>query len=201
LNIDLSSLGLPGTVEAVFDGPTVYEKLPAALAQSLPGAAAKKPWLKIDAEAAGQSMGVTGLGSAQSGDPSQTLDFLRGAGDLRRVGSEDVRGTPTTHYHVVLDLQKAAGQSPQSKPAIDSVTKLLGSSTLPADVWIDGQERLRRMQYTTDLSKSGAASSAPGAPSSLTFTLELFDFGVPVQVAVPPPDQVADLGSSLKPGP
>jgi hypothetical protein len=203
LSFDLSSLGLPGggVVEAVFDGTTVYEKLPAALSGALPGPAATKPWLKIDAEAAGKSIGVGGLGGAQSGDPSRTLDYLRGASDtVTKVGADTVRGTPTTHYKAVLDLQKAASASPSGRQAIQSLVKLLGFSKLPADIWVDAQGRLRKLHYTTDLSKSRVASSTPGVAGTLGFTLELYDFGVPVQVAIPPPDQIADLGAAAGAG-
>ena len=147
---------------------------------------------------------VSGLGTPQSGDPSQTLDYLRGASDdIKRVGTEAVRGSPTTHYSVVLDLEKAAASSPNGRQTIQSLIKILGFSKLPAEVWVDGEGRLRKLRYTADLSKSRVAASARSAPGSLTFTLELFDFGVPVQVAVPLAGQVADLGATTptrKPG-
>ena len=106
-----------------------------------------------------------------------------------------MRGTQTTHYRAVLDLNKAADQSPGASQAIKSAINLLGSSKQPADVWVDADGRLRRMRYTVDLSKSKVAASTPGVPGSLTFTLDLFDFGVPVQAAVPAPAEVVDLGA------
>src|SRR5439155_14054622 len=112
MTLDLSQLGLPGApVDAVFEGKTVYLKLPAALARGIPGS---KAWVKIDAAAAGQRIGVdlSALSTAQSGDPSQTFDYLRGASDdVTRVGTDDVRGTQTTHYKDTLDLNKAADRS------------------------------------------------------------------------------------------
>ena len=39
------------------------------------------------------------------------------------------------------------------------------------------------------------AASASSVPGSVTYTLELFDFGVPVQAVVPPPDQVVDMSA------
>ena len=194
--IDLSQLGLPGPpVDAVFDNATVYEKFPPALAAALPSG---KSWVKVDLAKAGQSVGVgaTGIGQAQAGDPSQTLDYLRGTSDrVTRVGTEDLRGTQTTHYRAVVDLNKAAERSPTGREQIKSTIKLLGTSTQPLDVWIDAQGRVRRMKYAVDLSKSKATASTSAAPGSATFTLDLFDFGVPVQATVPPPDQVADLSA------
>ena len=192
--IDLSQLGLPGPpIDAVFDNATVYEKFPPALGSVLP---AGKSWVKVDLATAGRSVGVdaSGLSQAQAGDPSQTLDFLRGASDrVIRVGTEDVRGSATTHYRAVVDLNKAADQSPTARDAIKSTVKLLGSSSMPVDVWVDAQGRVRRMKYVVDLSKSKVTASTASVPGSVTFTLELFDFGVPVQAVVPPADQVVDL--------
>jgi len=194
--IDLSQYGLPGPpVDAVFDNATVYEKFPQALAAALPKG---KSWVKVDLATAGKSVGVDlqGLSQAQAGDPSQTLDYLRGASDnVTRVGAEDVRGTQTTHYRAVIDLNKAADQSPTARDAIKSTIKLLGSSTQPVDAWVDAQGRVRRLKYAVDLSKSKVAASTPSTPGSIIFTLDLFDFGVPVQAAVPPADQVVDLGT------
>ena len=190
--IDLSQLGLPGPpVDAVFDNATVYEKFPLPLP-------AGKSWVKVDLATAGRSVGIPagGIGQAQAGDPSQTLDYLRGVtGHVTRVGTEDVRGTQTTHYRAVVDLDKAAEQSPTAREQIKSAIKLSGSSTQPLDVWIDAQGRVRRMKYAVDLSKSKGAASNPGVSGVATFTLDLFDFGVPVQATVPPADQVADLSA------
>jgi hypothetical protein len=194
--IDLSHFGLPGPpIDAVFDNATVYEKFPAALGAALPTG---KTWVKVDLAAAGRSVGIDASGPAnpQGGDPSQTLDYLRGASDdVTRVGTEDVRGTRTTHYRAVVDLNKAAEQSPTAAEAIKSTMKLLGSSTQPLDVWVDAGGRVRRMKYAVDLSKSKVATSTPALPGSVTFSLDLFDFGVPVQATIPPADQVVDISA------
>ena len=194
--IDLSQLGLPGPpLDAIYDNATVYEKFPPALAAALP---AGKSWVKVDLASAGRSVGADFSALTQNGasDPTQALDFLRGASDsVSRVGTEDVRGTSTTHYRAVVDLNKAADLSPTARDAIKSTIKLLGSSTQPMDVWVDAQGRVRQLKYTVDLSKSKVASSVPSVPGTVTFTLNLFDFGVPVQAVVPPADQVADLSA------
>ncbi|MBV8388123.1 MAG: hypothetical protein JO155_15140 [Acidimicrobiia bacterium] len=194
--IDLSQLGLPGPpLDAVYDNATVYEKFPPALAAALPQG---KSWVKVDLATAGRSVGSDFSALTQNGasDPTQSLDFLRGASDsVSRVGTEDIRGTPTTHYRVVVDLDKAADASPTARNAIKSTIKLLGSARQPMDVWVDAQGRVRQLKYTVDLSKSKTASSVPSVPGTVTFTLNLFDFGVPVQAVVPPADQVADLGA------
>jgi len=185
--IDLSQLGLPGPpLDAVFDNATVYEKFPASLAAALPPG---KSWVKVDLNSA------NGLSQGQS-DPCQGVDYLRGASDkVTRVGTEDVRGTPTTHYRTVADLNAAAAKSPNGRAAIESTIKLLGSSTQPLDVWVDAQGRVRRLRYTIDLARSKAATSTSDVPGKVTSTLDLFDFGVPVQATIPPADQVTDVSA------
>ncbi|MBV8982774.1 MAG: hypothetical protein JO086_17895, partial [Acidimicrobiia bacterium] len=194
--IDLSQLGLPGPpLDAVYDNTTVYEKFPPALAAALPKG---KSWVKVDLATATRSVGADLSALTQNGasDPTQALDFLRGASDeVSRLGSEDIRGTSTTHYRTVVDLNKAADLSPTARDAIKSTIKLLGSSTQPMDVWVDTQGRVRQLKYTVDLSKSRVASSVPSIPGRVTFTLDLFDFGVPVQAEVPSADQVVDLSA------
>ncbi len=185
--IDLSQFGLPGPpLDAYFDNAVVYEKFPQIPGALPPG----KSWVKVDLA----DRGAPGLGQTQVADPSQPLDYLRGASDhITRVGTEDVRGTQTTHYKTVVDLKKAAALSPNARKGIEAGVKLTGSATQPVDVWLDAQGRVRRMKYTVDLSQSKTATTTPTQGGSATYTLELFDFGVPVQTQVPPADQVVDI--------
>ena len=63
---------------------------------------AGKKWLKLDPQAFG------GGGEIGQSDPSGSLDALRGAkGDVKRVGTEKVRGTSTTRYRVSIDAEQA----------------------------------------------------------------------------------------------
>jgi hypothetical protein len=110
-------------------------------------------------------------------------------------GQRSVRGASTTHYRVVLDLNRAgASLPPEQRPAIDELVRSLGTSTLPADVWLDESGRVRRRRFGVDTDGSG-----PTAPT--TVNLELFDFGIPVTVEVPPADQVTDLTNLFTPPP
>jgi hypothetical protein len=179
-----------GNVESVLDGQTMYVKLPA------PAASAGKPWFRVDLASAAQQAGVNlgSLGQLRQSDPTQALEYLRGAtDDVRRVGEEQVRGVSTTHYRATVDLNKAAASlPPDARAANDELVKSLGTSTLPSDVWIDDDGRVRRMRFSLDADGSG-----PGPAT--TVNLELFEFGVPVTVEVPPADQVTDLTNLFSP--
>lgn len=184
-----------GEIEAVSDGTTMYERFPPALAQQFPEG---KPWVKVDLQQLSQTAGVdlNSLSQFQSGNPGQAFDYLKGAGDVTRIGPDRVRGDAVTHYKTTLDLNQAASSGGQSSAAVQQATKLLGTSSFPADIWLDDQGRVRKMTYSIDLSKSSLPSNAGNRPGgTMTYTLEAFDFGVTVSADPPPADQVSDLGA------
>ena len=111
--------------------------------------------------------------SASSGDPAQMLTYLNAASDsIHRVGTQTVRGVATTRYHVVLDLFKVAAQAPAAQQAAVRRTfahevKLLGTHTMPIDVWIDSSGLVRREQIAIPLK---APSIPAGASMAMTST-------------------------------
>jgi hypothetical protein len=180
ISLDLNSLSgslANGKVEAVLGPDGIFVKLPGV-------APATKPWIKLDLSSLAGQAGVNlgSLGQLQSADPSQALQFLKGAvGDMKKVGSEKVRDADTTHYRGTLDLQKAAASAPAASTAVSA----LGTSSVPTDVWIDGEGRMRKMILTVP---SGAAE------------FEMYDFGTPVDVKEPLPSEVTDLVSLFSGG-
>ena len=123
-------------------------------------------------------------------DPSQSVAFLEGAQDVTTVGVEDVRGVSTTHYKFTIDLQKALADAPESfRKALSGAVSQLGTSTLPGEVWLDGEGLPRRFAY--DMSLPGGT----GAPAAVHFSMDLFDFGQPVQVSIPADSDVIDSGA------
>ncbi len=71
------------------------------------------------------------------------------------------------------------------------------------DVWVDGQGRVRKLRSRIDFLTVSVAPSVVGPLSgpaeqvgsegSVAWTVEFYDFGVPVHVAIPPADQVTDF--------
>lgn len=204
MSIDMSGLGLPtgargGTAEMVMVGDVIYMKLPVD-----PAELGGRPWVKIDVAAAARQSGVDVQRlrqQFQNNDPTKSLNVLRGVSDdVKAVGTEEVRGTETTHYTATVDLNKAAQQSPPDvRESLDQLRQQLGTPTFPVEAWIDSEGRLRRQRFGLDLSKLNAPGAAPGTVSGvMTTTVELFDFGTEVDVSEPPPDQVSDLMSLLR---
>ena len=200
LSMDLAALGLPGAngqMEMLLMGKVIFMKLPPG---ALPPQLSAKPWVRLDLEALAKREGFNlgSLDQLRNSDPTNTLDYLRGASDnVTEVGEEKVRGTDTTHYKATVDLRKAAEAEPEAKEAIDQAIEQLGTSKVPMEVWIDDDGRLRRMRYDMDLSKSPQAQQSGQQLGSLQLDMELYDFGTKVDVAEPPADQVTEFDSLL----
>ncbi len=184
-----------GQLEAVSAGSTTYLKYPPQLAAVMGG----KPWVKIDPNQLGQGAGLD-FGSS-AGDPSQSLQMLKGAGDdMVEVGKEEVRGEAVTHYRGTIDMNKAATAAPPEQQQTYQKLAQMYGQPVPMDVWIDGEGRLRKTSSVLDLAKFSLPpqATAGGKPTGITSsTIELFDFGTAVSVTVPPADQMSDLSQLL----
>jgi hypothetical protein len=187
LTVDLGALGTSfggAPVEAVIAAEGLFVKLP-------PGEnTGGRPWLKLDLATLSRQAGLNlgSLAQLQQSDPTQVLTYLKGAlDDVKEVGEETQRGEDTTHYRGTIDLRKAtASLPPEAQSGVEDAIASLGTSTLPADVWIDDDGRIRRLSFSADPDAEG-----PNPPGKVD--IELYDFGVTADIGVPPPDQVTDL--------
>jgi hypothetical protein len=172
------------SLSAVFVYPSVYIRTP-----DLPtgSSMAPTPWIKA-------SLGP-GLQSAAGGDsigsPSQMVDYLKASGSVALVGGDWVRGVPTTHYHALVDLDRYASAFPpslRSAAAKDAsaVERLTGQSTMPMDVWIDAQHRVRRLANQVSV-------CSPAGPITQTFQLDIYDYGRQPPIKLPDPSQVTEI--------
>jgi hypothetical protein len=112
-------------------------------------------------------------------DPRQAVSVILDAGEHVAAPAEDeVRGVPTTHYHVMVDPKKLARVLPgEERPNSDDPTQADG---FPVEVWTDDEERARRIRIRDEMT----------GEDSMTLTYEFFDFGVKVDVRRPPEDEV-----------
>jgi hypothetical protein len=216
LNVDLSSLSgllkglgsaFGGTVtgdlgspedwklEAIQDGDTAYIRFP-LIAKHLP---AGKTWIKGDAkELSSARAGNLGqLGSLAGTDPRDVFGLLKAvSGSIETIGSETIRGVETSHYRATLDAAKLEQLVPeaqrQSLGGLDQAAVQAGLSKLPLDVWIDADQRVRKLSIEVDAKQPGI-----GTPVKASLVAEVYDYGKPLELQLPPADQVADA-STLK---
>jgi hypothetical protein len=183
MRVPAAAGGQGGTIELVVMGNVVYERSPTGVGANLPKG---KTWVKLDT----RQLGNANAAQSQATDPRQALLFLAGVdGKVDTVGKETLRDARTTHYRTTLDLAKAAKAAGADGGPINQLSQQLGTSRVPADVWVDGDGRLRKLGYAVDV-KGGAQAN-----TRIAVNLELFDFGTAVKVTPPPADQVADAGS------
>lgn len=185
-----------GEVETIVDGTVFYMRLPAALAGT--AQAGGKKWLRLDLEAAGDPELAAAVQAQQQRTPAQILDFLEAAaGTIEQVGTEEVRGVATTRYRAALDARKAAEaqleavpeeQREQVRKTVEASLAQLGSTSMPVDLWVDAEGRLRRLETAATV-----PAGAKGAATSLSMSMELFDFGVAVDAEPPPAAEVVDI--------
>lgn len=76
-------------------------------------------------------------------------------------------------------------------------TEKAETQSLPADVWVDDEGRLRKMQYRLKLRAKGTSTSQQQG-ATVSTTMELFDFGTTANVRRPPASQVADFAELLQ---
>ena len=187
-----------GQFHAVVDGATVYANIP-QLASVLGG----RQWLSVDLDTIGKAVGVSGMSGLEqtsSSNPADYLSYLRGAGDVQTLGQEIVGGATTTHYHAVVDLNRAAQSLPAPQQAtIRQVIGLAGTPTFPADVWVDGAGLVRQVRFAFDYSHSPQPKVA--AVGGMQVTVDYSNFGAPVSVIVPPASQVESLSDLMAQAP
>ena len=156
-----------GSIELRQTGDQLYVRIPP---NRVPG----KEWI---------SMPASGAGTVSPPDPLQSLQVLAGAHDVTKVGEEDVNGTPTTHYSVVVDpaaLKSAVAGDPRAAALPPGV--LDQAKDVTTDVWVDDQNRPRRLRV--DLKVQAV---------TVRTAVEFHDYGKPVDVAAPPADQVLTI--------
>lgn len=126
-------------------------------------------------------------------DPTAQLHTLAAVADAELVGEQEVRGEPTTHYRGSYDVARAlrgARGLQQAALRASLGAAATGVTRAPYDVFLDAEGRLRRLTQTVDVPAAG------GAVLTVTTSLEMYDFGVPVLV-IPPPGRAQRDGAPL----
>jgi hypothetical protein len=194
MTMDMASLLPPeerkdGTkVSVVLNDQAMYMQIP-GLAQETGG----KHWMRLDLATLGGDNPFGAMAEQfRNADPSKSMEFLAGVKDATVVGTEDVRGVPTTHYKITIDLQQAMTQMPENlKGFVSEVfSQMPGGGLLPGDVWLGGDGLPRRLSY--EMSVPGGAG---GAPVVLRFSMDTFDFGQPLSVTIPADNDIVDAGN------
>lgn len=158
-----------------------------------------KEWIEIDLQALGEEFGFSFEALQQLGqnDPTTSLDYLKGAKSVEDLGEEEIRGTPTIHYRVVVDWDLAVQEAPEDsrealRANIDLIERWTGEEEMTFDVWLDEEGRMRRQSMRFDYVEGELAGT------SMDMTVEMFDFGAEVDIQLPDPDQVTPFAELME---
>ena len=156
-------------------------------------------YTKVNGRWTSVSLGTAGAATANP-DPTGYLAYLQGVSDDVHVdGHEVLRGDETTRYAGTIDLDRAIAQqklSAEQHAAISSAVELFGDLQIPTKVWVDLKGRLRKLSISMDLSDAmRRVGVGAGLHPKLDLTMELYDFGVAVNVPVPSGASAASGGS------
>jgi hypothetical protein len=184
--VDAAAIGLLGSgqVRALLVDGTMFFSLDTLASEDRPDLAGKK-WLRFDPTILGEE------GQLGQTDPNGSIDALRGAtGKVEDLGTETIRGERTTHYRVRINPALAVKKAPEDvRELARAAVRPFGSKVIPADVWIDDADRLRKLRFRVG---DGSLARPRGSVG-----FEYFDLGAEVSVESPPPDQVLDFSDIL----
>ena len=152
-----------------------------------------KEWMRIE-PFLGHSESEAMLGG---GDADSSLQMLGSAGDVERLGTEQVDGRSTTRYRAVVDLDNYADalREEGKDEMADLYEKYSEVAPDPAEVeaWVDSQKILRRMRMVMDI------PTQPGAPTlTMDMRVDFFDFGARPRIELPDPASVYDATPTLE---
>jgi LppX/LprAFG-like lipoprotein len=122
---------------------------------------------------------------ASSLDPGELVQHLREAQGVKRVGSEEIRGEPTTHFRGPIDIEKLVdasfgGRMAEQFKQIPNVREF----SMTIDVWVleDGLPARTAVKLTAPQHIGG----------SMSMTAEFLEYDVPIDVEAPPDRTVID---------
>jgi hypothetical protein len=176
-------------IEIVSLVPDVYMRSPLFKA-ALPDG---KSWLHIDLAQTGKELGIGDPTQFGTSDPSETLSDLEATSDrVERVGKEDVRGVPTTHYSATIELRKLPAVVPPAKRAsarqkADRLIELIGTDSYPVDVWVDRHHLVRRIQVAMKMKIPEQSQNM-----HIDITTEMYDFGPKPKAERPSASETAE---------
>ncbi len=113
---------------------------------------------------------------AELNQPLAVVDLVRGASDVVSYGGTAVRGVSTFRYETLIDVDRAVRSTPEPRrEALRAFADRLSARAFYADVWVDGQGRIRRVQLPVEKTAQRPGQRDRRRPRLVT--VDLFAFG------------------------
>lgn len=151
-----------GTVEMIYAGGDAY--------MTIPGMTPEGMYLLAPADLLGDTAELDEIDVSTQWDA-----WEEGAQEVLFLGEEDVDGEQMRRYQVTVDAQAAFDASGEDAAA----TSLGLEDEIVYDVWVDGDDLMRKMVFDT---------------GGETAEMRMDDWGQDQDIQVPEPDQVMDMG-------
>jgi hypothetical protein len=141
-------------------------------------------WVRVDIGTLSDGNLVTGGVT----DPYAAAEVLRGARTATYVGRTEVAGTPVRHYRGTADLALAARDaSGVNRGPFEAAARGFATAEVPFDVYLDDEGRVRKIRH-----RFSFVGGQSGKPVAVASTALLYDFGVDVEVRLPPGADIYD---------
>ena len=227
LPFDTSGDGM--TVEYVIDSDAMYMRAPffATMFGSLPAgqdlAGADglvdaftqlgDKWGRVDLSALGDVLpgeAAGSLGGGQTFDPTVFLDMIRASESVEELGTDSIDGVDVTGLAAEVSMADMLQAQGMSADDLGAGADALPDASFPIEVWVDGDDLIRRIDFTFDsealADMAGQAGQDAGASDVLGgvgfgMTMDLSDYGDgSIEIEVPAGDEVVDITDSFMEG-
>jgi hypothetical protein len=143
-----------------------------------------KHWIRYDYDDLADLPGGSGTylkDQLRNTAPIQPVKLLLASGDVRRAGTETVRGERTTHYSGEVEVAALADS------ALKEQLVQAGVTTETVDIWVDDRDLL--------VKKVEKGETTAGAYAQTAYYT---DYGTEVSAEVPPASDTADFSELVK---
>ena len=179
-NLAVTTNGTTIDMSAIIDTSAYYLRIP-----QLSGVTGK-PWVKITL---GQLSSKTGINlaqafqQAQNMSPSSTTQIFTASQDIHKVGTATINGIPTTEYAGTVTAAGAISRLPvASRKQLASLLSSLGTSPVSFQVWIDGNNVVRK-----------AVENLTVAGQHAVVTSTVTAVNQPISITIPPASQTGTI--------
>jgi hypothetical protein len=190
LQMPVSAGGQQVDLQLLYLGGTMYEGIP-GLDQLEPG----KSWISIDTSAISQSVGVGSTGSlGVTNNPAAMLRLLAQNGNtVTSLGASTIDGIGVQGYAVIISQSQMRSELANAKLPewIRQAISKVNFNHLNYKVYVDSQGLLRREALAIQMTVASHSIA-------MNETLDFSDFGTPVSISAPPPDQVVSIQQFLQ---
>jgi hypothetical protein len=215
------------TMEQIVDRDTIYIRAPffSNLSDLLPNGGLSSSaggamfdvydqlgdgWGKVDVDALGDVLpdeAEAALAGGQNGSPQVYLDLLAQTDDVDDLGTDEIDGDEVHGLAAQVDfgdLLKAAGTDPDQLDggAASDVIGNMASMTFPLEVWVDGDDHVRRIEFSFTPETFGEIAEDQGGDAgditdamgdfSMDMTMDFEDYGDD-SISVEPPSDAVDV--------